>query len=729
MKVILNSYFCLTIQFLLSYLNFISASKEVFLTNDIYYLPDNRIDYIQKSNLTFYGDIAKNEDAKYFNVWGLPVVDATRFNVVKLVKTPAQIGTDKYSFNKILKNGDDLKLGENYYINYTLNDNAISSTALKKIWAKTYYDPANPYEHKWDAECQFNSYPAQFQLAFQKAYGNIKKIVSWGGLAFAIFNGKEGIHVVKYNNLQPTFITLTNSIDSNNNLNNQNFNDIFIINQFNLDDGYLVIISDSDTIIFKLILSRNGVDINLELYAVFGNNVYYSPKNITGFGLNENNLIVSTLDYGILVLKDFKTIRNRNMQAGNPGPPGSANSGPIVPAGFTPTSNTTNTTNTTTTTPTTSTTSTTSTSTSATSSSSKFKSTGVWKTIGMVTYYTDSNNVKTVLKVKDFIIFNKTIYLLAQGFGLKILKLGSVQFLSIAITETNLKDSNFLKTIPLCFAYATANNGLEHPHLKKLDYYYNPLTNYGYVGILVDSSETVPEFFIELIIQDNEEIPLVNKIFYSPTVVLADTFTTDTHWSFILDKSRKTLIILRRGLLNPISELTYNAPLTLLINNLDLSTYVPIVHIYDTGLQKLGIAFTSPSLGLSYLNNFEFFDDELVCKFNDEDFYHVGFSSQTVIFDPDYIDKDKYCTLWIYNPIKVKEKVIPYLRTLGIILGILLTLIAMGITVTVLTCTKCCHKNCFEQVEKKITGYVVREQQQYGSKVELEDKSSKAANI
>ena len=167
----------------------------------------------------------------------------------------------------------------------------------------------------------------------------------------------------------------------------------------------------------------------------------------------------------------------------------------------------------------------------------------------MVTYYLESN-AKKPLQVKDFVILEQTMYVLAKGFGLKILNIIALKEGSDISTKTmtgaQLADSNFLLKIPQCFQFA---NEFMHPHLKKIDYKFNYLTNRGFVGMLVDSDILVPEFFIELVVID-EFNPVINKIFYSPQPILADTFVTDDHFSYIMDKKQLSMIVIRRCLLS-----------------------------------------------------------------------------------------------------------------------------------------------------------------------------------
>ena len=190
----------------------INTSKAVYLSNTKFNLPTDRIDYIDKNNYLFFSNYTTLL-VKYENLWGLPRVDAGKSNLIKLVKTQAQIGTDKYKFFTLTKDMQELQIGEDYYINFTIHDNAISSSTLQNNFLldkNGYYAQKNPYYHDWKVECELISNPADFLLAFNRIVSTVKKMVSWGGLANAVFDNSKGAFVIKYNNLMPEIIPLNN---------------------------------------------------------------------------------------------------------------------------------------------------------------------------------------------------------------------------------------------------------------------------------------------------------------------------------------------------------------------------------------------------------------------------------------------------------------------------------------------------------------------------------------
>jgi len=626
----------------------VKSLKEVYLSNDKFVLPSNSKNYITNSQLTFYHTDIK-VDFTYDEIWGIPQIDSNKFAFIHLAKTIAQEGTDKYHFKALKKDGRELELGKDYYINYTLSDTAITFQASSdEVNRDSYYEQNSPSNYNWIAECLYQSDISKFQLSYQMGNDRLKRIVSWEGLAFAIYKDFRGVQVLEYSNLQPSTRPLSDFTKEITFKNNQYFTDIFLINQENLDYVILVLLTNTDTTMLKIISAENGVDTKFQLFTTIKNSVFFSPQNTTGFGIIDNNVIISSLDYGMQVLQNPDLLKT--------------------------TSDTNN-----------------------------------WKLYGMLTYYELKDGKRNTLQVKDFVILNKTLYVLVQGYGLKFYGttfITTSDLTSKSFTDTQMENPDFRKTsIPQCFKDNLFN--FEHPNLKAIDYHINPITNNKFIGLLINSEANALEFFIELIAFDDNK-PFINKVFYAPNPIKADSFVTDRFFSFVLDKNKKNLVVFRRGLLNPIHELSYVIPFPVPLD-IDETTFTPIVLVYDFKNQKMGISFLTKNFGLIYLNNFEFFEDQLICKFNSDGIFQLSFHSQAEICEH-FDDKNGYCEMQLITSFNVIAKVVPYTRTLSIILGVLCSIISIGVVVAIIRITRCCYrvseaKKAVVEVDPQVKGY------------------------
>jgi len=169
-------YFALfLVEFQFWCLSNVKSLKEVYLSNDKFVLPSNSKNYITNSQLTFYNTDIK-EEFSYDEIWGIPQIDSNKFAFIHLAKTIAQEGTDKYHFKALKKDGQELELGKNYYINYTLSDTAITfqaSSASDKVNKDSYYEQSSPSNHNWIAECLYQSDISKFQLSYQMGRSGI----------------------------------------------------------------------------------------------------------------------------------------------------------------------------------------------------------------------------------------------------------------------------------------------------------------------------------------------------------------------------------------------------------------------------------------------------------------------------------------------------------------------------------------------------------------------------
>ena len=199
---------------------------------------------------------------------------------------------------------------------------------------------------------------------------------------------------------------------------------------------------------------------------------------------------------------------------------------------------------------------------------------------------------------------------------------------------------------------------------------------------------------------------MINKVFYTPLSVDSDNFITGDYYSYILNKDNQNIIIIRRGLLNSISELTY-----VIYVGPALDTYKDFhsqaVLMYDTYLKKFGVSLVTKDNSLVNVNNFIFKDEQLMCKFKEQGEYKINFYAQSETCENANNDSSNnkdllYCLIYINSVLLVVELVTPYLLTLRIILGILMSIIGISLIVVILTCTRCFKKKIKDILDAEI---------------------------
>ena len=131
----------------------------------------------------------------------------------------------------------------------------------------------------------------------------------------------------------------------------------------------------------------------------------------------------------------------------------------------------------------------------------------------------------------DFVINNSTIYAIGENKGMYII---------------DLKSSSSKKIF------------YRHSHLKNIDIFINPFTGYKYIGVLTEMQKDNEEFFIEFYIK-NETVLRLHKIYTSQKKRNVISFIrTDNFFSYFLDTSSNSILLLRRGMLNSIPFISYN---------------------------------------------------------------------------------------------------------------------------------------------------------------------------
>ena len=668
MDLILNlSFLHLILIFaILNFNSFVQSSKKVYLTkdNEPYYLGHlnnlnnfELVDYFQNLSSLFYNQT--NNYYKNYNIsWGVPKLNQKENSIITFPKTQAQIGIDYYKLLAITKDNKQLTVNKDYYINNTITSEIISSgDKNKEILYK-------PFRSDWVAECKFESFKSKYKLV-PKGDSNIIKLVSYRGLGFALINinnGGKWLYIVKSANMS---ITYTDFNDYSNDVLNSltEIVDIFIIDQlFISDNAFLVIVLKHEIILYQLLPIINkdsiniSIDVTIKLYSDIKSNIYLSPRNITGIGILTkgiedqqliNELIITSLDKGIALVKnDYKTNK--------------------------------------------------------------------WELTGVVTTYTNNKESKIInLSVHDFIINESTLYIIIPNFGLKIFNTANNVDNSMIKHENMVNNDNtdnndnteiienLINNNNITNCFSELKFYIYHPNFKKIDNYYNYLTGNKFVGISIETDVTYSEFFIELVI-NNEISPLINKIFYSPFLIDSDFFVTGDDFSYIFNRDKNNLIIFRRGLINPINEMTYVVNIgSSLRSSKDNPSQISL--LYDSTYNKMGISLLAANNFLISINDFVFKDEQLSCSFNEPGNYLLEFFSQSEKCEGLESDQPPYCYITIKSSLLVVEKVTPYLKTLKIILGVMAGFIVIIIIVVVVSFAKVkCTRDFIDDNNKRL---------------------------
>lgn len=188
----------------------------------------------------------------------------------------------------------------------------------------------------------------------------------------------------------------------------------------------------------------------------------------------------------------------------------------------------------------------------------------------------------------DFIINNSTIYAIGENKGMYVI---------------NLKSSSNKKIF------------YRHSHLKQIDMFINPFTGYKFIGVLTEMQNNNGEFFIEFYIKE-ETVLRLHKIYSSQKKRAFKTIIrTDNFFSYLLDTSTNSILVLRRGMLNSIPFISYNiSSIPEIINT--------IFPIYNSTSSTNVLSYTSNSYKqVFHLNNFTFPKHYMNCNFTKSGLY------------------------------------------------------------------------------------------------------------
>ena len=139
-------------------------------------------------------------------------------------------------------------------------------------------------------------------------------------------------------------------------------------------------------------------------------------------------------------------------------------------------------------------------------------------------YFFTYKNSSYKINILDMIIVSKSLYVLSEDFGLKILNLTDT--LNITFTDFNFY----------------------HPYLRKLDLHRNPYKDFKYLGVLVSERyfDEGNEFFFELIVND-EFKPVLNRYYLEDNFMDINYFISDDKFSYLYEHYSNSIYVIIRS--------------------------------------------------------------------------------------------------------------------------------------------------------------------------------------
>jgi hypothetical protein len=275
------------------------------------------------------------------------------------------------------------------------------------------------------------------------------------------------------------------------------------------------------------------------------------------------------------------------------------------------------------------------------------------------------------IKVKDFIVNNKTVYIIEKDFGLRVFDLVKMEF------------SNF---------------EFQHPGMVKFDYSLDQQTGIYYVGIIIDNSPPeINEVLIELIVHpedDMEYTPHINQVFTSKNKYPSSNIVTDQFYgyTYLFDSQNLNIYIISRYNLEKYNFYSYKLDLKdyIIRNFKDLAPTNTLYILSDARPGGVGSLLLQNNDDYIIVRDFSHPPNTLTCMFNTEGDYEISvthdkYCSNLALNGPSELDKCNTKLAWVIN-VHAEDKGL-LLGVLGFII-ILIVLVIVGIVCFKTGCLK-----------------------------------------
>lgn len=199
-------------------------------------------------------------------------------------------------------------------------------------------------------------------------------------------------------------------------------------------------------------------------------------------------------------------------------------------------------------------------------------------------------------EISDFIINKKSVYLLINNSGIEIYSI---------ISENSFK----------------LVRSLEHPNMISLHAYKNPYYGYYFIGVELNQTQFSSEFYIELFAQD-ELNPRVNKVLISEKdrLMINHHSNVDAFFAYFFDKTKKEMIMIRKGMLNSIPFLTYKISLEKMSGNNFINAQLFSIENHHTGLHIPMLVFNN---SIFLIDNITLPNHYISCSFSETGNYSI----------------------------------------------------------------------------------------------------------
>lgn len=538
---------------------------------------------------------------------------------LNLTNQNSQFGVDVFNIKNMYYHDKILTEGQDFYVNYTT-----SSSVDHSIFRESSFNPK--FKENYFAECLYKTNPIKFTTSKLLEF-NYNLVTRFRTGSFATKDDSPGIFYITYSKGSPVVVNIATYLsNSDYNPNLTFFSKLWVIDQPYESNTYLVGLNNLEEKLyfFELIMSNYG-----ELFKIYYRTTILIGTDLKGILINkvgyvEDNFILGT-SYGLIV---YQKIPNPPSQTAETVASSSSSSNNTVIAPDTQSYQ--------------------------------------YKQIRRIYLFNTPDASVEILNVGDFCVLKYTIYILAKGYGVKLIDKVSLGY---------VENIEFI-----------------HTKMQSFDLVVNPILNTKYVGITISEDPEFDEFYLELVASD-EMKPQINKILSSSANVTTSTYSSqDLFFGSIYNAYTNEIIMIRRGLVNSIPFQTYKLNVSDLISSdspkdLFLTTFYSV----EDSLSKLVLVDPVSNRAMIF-DSIELPYDELSCLLSKPGNYNItmekyGEACKSSI-DEDYAYA--YCDYVIYASYMSIGPDMTDLTSLGIILGSLCGFLVLVFLLFLTFKTQCC---------------------------------------
>jgi hypothetical protein len=213
------------------------------------------------------------------------------------------------------------------------------------------------------------------------------------------------------------------------------------------------------------------------------------------------------------------------------------------------------------------------------------------------------------IKVKDFITNKKTVYIIEKDFGMRIFDI------------VNLKFTQY---------------EFQHPGMTKFDWNLDQVTGFYYVGIIINNNPpAINEVLIELIVDQDEFNPSLNKVFTSSHKYSASNIVTDQFYglTYIFDSASYNIYIIQRFIVDTHNLYSFRLNLKdyLLKTFGQIAPTHPVYLISDFNIQNKMQILVQNYENYLVLRDIRIPLSQLTCSFNETGQFSMSYTSEVCL--------------------------------------------------------------------------------------------------